>query len=102
MAKKEIEEASVEYQMSTHPMAIGGDALADLVYRCNINPSFIAGAEWSIDKVIEKACEWIKENTMKYLSIENCEDEDGIEFVFHKRELIESFKEAMIDHFKNN
>ena len=93
--KKEIEKASVKYQMATCPMAIGGDAFADLVYKCNINPAFIAGAEWAIDKVIEGAYEWLRENAGKYSSIENCEDDDGVEFVFHKRKLVEDFKEAM-------
>ena len=46
-SRKKIEMASVEYQMSNNPMAIGGDALADMVCRANINPSFIAGAEWA-------------------------------------------------------
>lgn len=45
--EKEIEQASVDYQMSKNPMAIGGDAFADMIYKMNINPSFIAGAEWA-------------------------------------------------------
>ena len=45
--EKEIEQASVDYQISKHPMAIGGDAFADMIYKMNINPSFIAGAEWA-------------------------------------------------------
>ena len=45
--EKEIEQASVEYQMSKCPKAIGGDAFADMIYKININPSFIAGAEWA-------------------------------------------------------
>ena len=47
MTHKEIEKASVDYQMSIRPMAIGGDAFADMVYKANINPAFIAGAEWN-------------------------------------------------------
>ena len=64
---KEIEEASVDYQMSTRPNAIGGDAFADLVYKANINPSFIAGAKWSDEHPrkglvdINKACEFWEE-----------------------------------------
>lgn len=44
---EEIERASVEYQMQKNPMAIGGDMFDDMIYRMNINPSFIAGAEWA-------------------------------------------------------
>lgn len=45
--KEEIEKASVEYQLENKPMAIGGDAFADLIYKVNVNPSFVAGAEWA-------------------------------------------------------
>ena len=93
--KKEIEKASVKYQMATCPMAIGCNTFVKLVYKCNISPAFIAGAEWAIGKVIEEAYEWLMENAGKYSSIENCEDDDGVEFVFHKRKLAEDFKEAM-------
>lgn len=86
MTQKEIEKASVDYQMSIMPKAIGGDAFADMVYKANINPAFIAGAEWAYEhpkdnplegilihgnndayrigykKAIEKACEWLEAN----------------------------------------
>ena len=45
--EKQIEKASVEYQIQNKPMAIGGDAFADMVYKMNVNPSFIAGANWA-------------------------------------------------------
>ena len=51
MTHKDIEKASVNYQMSTHPKAIGGDAFGDMVYRMNINPSFISGAEWVLNNI---------------------------------------------------
>lgn len=59
--EEEIEKASVEYQMSKNPMALGGDAFDDMVYRANINPSFIAGAKWADKTMLDKACEWLKE-----------------------------------------
>ena len=55
MTGKDIEKASVDYQMSTRPMAIGGDALDDMVYRININPSFISGAEWVLNNLWKHA-----------------------------------------------
>lgn len=55
MTRKEIEKASVEYQMATHPMAIGGSALSDMVYKMNINPSFVAGAEWVLGSLWKTA-----------------------------------------------
>ena len=55
MKGKDIEKASVDYQMSTHPMAIGGDAFDDIVYRMNINPSFISGAEWVLNNLWKDA-----------------------------------------------
>ena len=55
MNGKDIEKASVDYQMSTHPMAIGGDAFDDMVYRMNINPAFISGAEWILNNLWKPA-----------------------------------------------
>ena len=45
--KEQIEEAAIDYQLSTKPQAIGGDMFADECRRMNINPSFVKGAEWS-------------------------------------------------------
>ena len=36
-------------------MAIGGDALDDMVYCININPSFISGAEWVLNNLWKPA-----------------------------------------------
>ena len=55
MTGKDIEKASVNYQMSTRPMAIGGDTFDDMVYRMNINPSFISGAEWVLNNLWKPA-----------------------------------------------
>ena len=68
--EKEREEASVKYQMSTRPVAIGGSAFEDMVYYMNINPSFIAGAKWADEHPrkglvdIDKACEWLTNTTI--------------------------------------
>ena len=40
--EKEIREASRDYQLSTRPMAIGGDAFADDARKLNVNTSFTA------------------------------------------------------------
>ncbi len=63
---KEIEKASVEYQMSKNPMALGGDTFEDMVYRANINPSFIAGAKWADKTIIDKICKFIESNVREY------------------------------------
>lgn len=34
---------SIEWQKANHPMAIGGDAFADMVDSFNVNPAFVAG-----------------------------------------------------------
>lgn len=44
---EQIREASIDYQLSTDPRAIGGDAFADMAREMNVNPSFIAGAIWA-------------------------------------------------------
>lgn len=52
--KEQIEEASIGYQISTRPMAIGGDVFAEEIRRMNLNPSFIKGAEWADENPDEK------------------------------------------------
>lgn len=37
------EQKSIEWQKANHPMAIGGDAFADIVDSFNVNPAFVAG-----------------------------------------------------------
>ena len=34
---------SIEWQKANHPMAIGGDAFADMIDSFNVNPAFVAG-----------------------------------------------------------
>lgn len=34
---------SIEWQKAHHPMAIGGDAFADMIDSYNVNPAFVAG-----------------------------------------------------------
>lgn len=55
MADKDIEQASVDYQISKNPVAIGGYAFEDMVYKMNINRSFIAGAEWVLNNLWKPA-----------------------------------------------
>ena len=53
--KEEIEKASIEYQMSISPVAIGGAAFADEVEIFNINSSFVAGANWQKEQIMKDA-----------------------------------------------
>lgn len=52
--EEEIREASIDYQLSTNPRAIGGDAFADIAREMNVNPSFIAGVEWAKKEFAKK------------------------------------------------
>lgn len=45
--KEERIEASIDYQMSTNPKALGGAAYEDMIRKMNVNHSFVAGAEWA-------------------------------------------------------
>ena len=56
---KEIREASIDYQMENYPMAIGGAAFEKAIRDINVNPSFIAGAEWMKERMIKDAIEGI-------------------------------------------
>lgn len=53
--EEQIRQASIDYQISTNPRAIGGDAFADFAREMNVNPSFIAGAIWSDNNPSPKA-----------------------------------------------
>lgn len=65
--EEQIREASIDYQLSTNPRAIGGDAFADFAREMNVNPSFIAGAKWADKTMIDKACEWIEDTYPNYI-----------------------------------
>lgn len=53
--EEQIREASIDYQLSTNPRAIGGDAFAEFAREMNVNPSFIAGAKWADNNPSQKA-----------------------------------------------
>lgn len=45
--KEERIEASIDYQMSINPIALGGAAFDDMIRKMNVNRGFVAGAEWA-------------------------------------------------------
>lgn len=93
--EEEIREASIDYQLSTNPRAIGGDAFADMAREMNVNPSFIAGAKWAEKMMIEKACEWLEDMACYYAHWEYNGDTYEKEVVYDTEKLIEDFKKAM-------
>lgn len=64
--EEQIREASVDYQLSTNPRAIGGDAFADMAREMNVNPSFIAGAKWADKQMIDKACDLYRDELIQF------------------------------------
>ena len=64
--KEERIEASIDYQMSTNPMALGGAAFDDMIRKMNVNHSFVAGAEWADKTMLDKVCEWVKKHYIEY------------------------------------
>lgn len=92
--EEQIREASIDYQLSTNPRAIGGDAFADFAREMNVNPSSIAGAKWAEKMIVDRACEWIEENFGEYEDIYF--DIGGYAIPeFRIEEFISDFKEAM-------
>ena len=93
---KQIEEASVEFQMSNMPMAIGGDAFGDLIYKANINPTFIAGAKWSDEHPrnglieLNKAYIWLSDFLVEHY-IENHSIGEEVNYT----EVLNNFRKAM-------
>lgn len=68
--KEEIRNASVDYNEKVGKLLVmGGDnILSEEEYlEFNKNPSFIAGAEWADRTMIDRVCEWLKENA--YFSV---------------------------------
>lgn len=63
--EEEIREASIDYQLSTNPRVIAGDAFADFAREMNVNPSFIAGAKWADKTMIEKACDLYRDELIQ-------------------------------------
>lgn len=53
--EEQIREASIDYQLSTDPRAIGGDAFADMAREMNVNQSFIEGAKWADNNPSQQA-----------------------------------------------
>lgn len=51
--------------------------------------AFEAGAEWMQNTMIEKACEWLKENIWVYINYEGCSGEEL------ENDVIEDFRKAM-------
>lgn len=61
-----IREASIDYQLSTNPRAISGDAFADMAREMNVNPSFIAGAKWADKTMVDKACDLYRDELIQF------------------------------------
>lgn len=87
--EEQIREASIDYQLSTNPRVIGGDAFADFAREMNVNQSFIAGAKWADKTMIEKACEWIEKHVEDFIPPTNSLHD------YNTEELIHFFKKAM-------
>ena len=51
---------SIEWQKANSPMAIGGDAFADMVDAYNVNPAFVAGYKEAEKDILEKIEKHIK------------------------------------------
>ena len=53
--EQQIIQASIEYNIKTRPMCIGGDAFSELVDKMNRNHAFEEGAKWADKTIIDKA-----------------------------------------------
>lgn len=53
--EEQIKEASIDFQIATNPRCIAGEAFADFAREMNVNKSFIEGAKWADETMIEKA-----------------------------------------------
>lgn len=51
MTRKDIEKASLDYQISSYSSVFEG--MADIIYKAKINTDFIAGAEWVLENILK-------------------------------------------------
>lgn len=88
--EEQIKEASIDFQIATHPRCIAGGAFADYAREMNVNQSFIEGAKWADKTMIERACKWLKDDMLNQYAfqgrLERLKIIDGI---------IERFRKAM-------
>lgn len=92
--EEEIIEAGIDYTMNVRPMCIGGLAFEKEIRQMNRNKSFEEGAKWADShpylseeeqvgmgglgmmwqkkNLIDKACEWLKENLPNRMYDRNC------------------------------
>jgi hypothetical protein len=70
--EEEIIEAGIDYTMSVRPMCIGGLAFEEEIRQMNRNKSFEEGAKWADKTMIDKSCEWLKENLPNRMYDRNC------------------------------
>lgn len=85
--EEEIIEAGVDFTMQHYPVCIAGAAFEKEMREFNRNRSFETGAKWADKTMINKVCEWLKENAYLYVSdLTGSLEED---------KLIEHLKQAM-------
>lgn len=82
-------QAGIEYTCKNKPMCIGGDAFSKVIDGMNRNPVFEDAAKWADKTMIEKACEWIKDNLFDYPWF----DDDAPSF--DENDIINDFRKAM-------
>ena len=80
--REEIEQQAEEYRQ---PYRDGGYRLSSK----DVRDAFEEGAEWADKTMIEKACEWLKENIWVYINYEGCSGEEL------ENDVIEDFRKAM-------
>ena len=61
----------------------------DKTLTVNEEKAFQAGARWADKTMIDKACEWLKENIWVYINYEGCSGEEL------ENDVIEDFRKAM-------
>ena len=70
--EEEIINAGVEYTESKKPMCIGGQSYSYEIFQMNRNHAFEEGAKYADKTMIDKACEWLKENLPNRMYDRNC------------------------------
>jgi hypothetical protein len=84
--EEEIRQAGIEYTIKNRPVCISGGAFSEIADKMNRNHAFEKGAEWADKTMIDKICNWLLDNTGKYMVV------SGGGYWFNDIEFIKDFR----------
>lgn len=97
MTRKEEIKNEADVYAEKHGFRVPYDGSNNFYDKTDVKAStegFITGAKWADKTMIDKACEWLKENIKDYLSCDGYSDAPGFK-QYVSEDFYEDFKKAM-------